>query len=239
MDLLSPSHSESMHATVSELIKGIISMSAPSPGAGITDGLQNGPASNLFARQLAKRENVERLVGYMLDDVSAAELDATGKVHTNGTSEGSVSPPPTASLVSETASADPVPIADLDSAISSGTHAISIIIELIRKNNSDYFEPYLFHTIRNRLIQVQQHMHMQRTEGREELEKAFNEMVDRMAVVHFRPMLEIMCDRMESFQKLLLKPRSSVSTQLDIFRPYLSLLFIPISAILYQQHSAP
>ena len=43
-------------------------MSEPSPGAGITDSFQNGPASNLFARQLAKRENIERLVGFMLDD---------------------------------------------------------------------------------------------------------------------------------------------------------------------------
>ena len=45
---------------------------------------------------------------------------------------------------------------DRQSCASSVTHAISIIIELIRKNNSDYFEPYLFHTLRNRLIHVQQ-----------------------------------------------------------------------------------
>lgn len=98
-----------------------------------------------------------------------------------------------------------------DSAISSGTHAISIIIELIRKNNSDYFEPYLFHTIRNRLIQVQQHLHVQSDEGRETLETAFNELVDRMGVVHLGPLLEIMCDRLERFQQLLHKPRSSVN----------------------------
>lgn len=208
-----------MHATVSELVKGIISMSAPSPGAGITDGLQNGPASNLFARQLAKRENIERLVGYMLDDPTGEQLQDTEKPHTNGTgAKSSSSPSPPASPAPVVSSPETTPVPDLDSAISSGTHAISIIIELIRKNNSDYFEPYLFHTLRNRLIQVQQHMHVESDEAREALEQAFNEMIDRMAVVHFGPMLEIMCDRLERFQRLLFKPRSSVSSLPAVFR---------------------
>ena len=44
--LLSPAHSSGMHTVVSELIKGIVSTASPSPGAGLTEGLQNGPASN-------------------------------------------------------------------------------------------------------------------------------------------------------------------------------------------------
>ncbi|KAI5989239.1 SIT4 phosphatase-associated protein-domain-containing protein [Pisolithus marmoratus] len=135
-----------VHAVVSELIKGIISMAAPSPGAGLTDGLQNLPASNRFARELARRESIDTLVGYILD------------------------------------------LPDVHSATSSVVHSISIIIELIRKNNSDYFEPYLFHTLRNRLIQ---------------------EMVDRMGVVHLGPLLEVMSERLPDFQRCLRQPRSS------------------------------
>jgi hypothetical protein len=40
------------------------------------------------------------------------------------------------------------------SCTSAVVHSIAIIIELIRKNNSDYFKPYLFYGLRNRLIQV-------------------------------------------------------------------------------------
>ena len=180
-------------------------MSEPSPGSGITDSFQNGPASNLFARQLAKRENIERLVGFMLDDFEfEMELQKASMPSAEPDSkDGEASAEALGSPHSPS-------LPNSDSAISSGTHAISIIIELIRKNNSDYFEPYLFHTLRNRLIQVQQHLHVQSDEGREALEKTFNELVDRMGVVHLGPLLEIMCDRLERFQQLLHKPRSSV-----------------------------
>lgn len=200
-----------MHSVVSELVKGIISMSAPSPGAGLTDGHQTGPASNLFARQLSRKENVEKLVGFMLDDISfEMQLKAEAKsyeinghsTHSAGTYDASKP------LENQPLGSPPIP--NLETALSAGTHAISILIELIRKNNSDYFEPYLFHTLRNRLIQVQQHMHVQSDSGREALEQAFDEMVDRMGVVNLGPMLEIMCERLERFQQLLHKPRSSV-----------------------------
>ena len=198
-----------MHAVVSELVKGIISMAAPSPGAGITDGMQNGPASNLFARHLAKRENIEKLVGFMLDDFSfEMEVIEAKKKLINGSSTNTDSKPAEPSPVSVSKTLRTTP--SIETATSSGTQSISIIIELIRKNNSDYFEPYLFHTIRNRLIQIQQHLHVQSDESREALEQAFVEMTNRMGVVHLGPLLEIMCDRLERFQQLLHKPRSAV-----------------------------
>ena len=211
VDLLSPYHSSSVHSAVSELIKGIIIMSAPSPGAGVTEGLQNGPASNLFARQIAQKESIEKLVGYMLDDppLEIESVNETNTSSTNSSQSDSTESPDSSFSSSDFHSTSPV--LNIDTATSSGINAISIIIELIRKNNSDYFEPYLFHTLRNRLIQVQQHMHVQSEDGREALEHAFNEMVDRMGVVHLGPMLEIMCDRLGKFQQLLHKPRFSVS----------------------------
>ncbi|KAH9952025.1 SAPS-domain-containing protein [Amylocystis lapponica] len=190
IDLLSPAYSSDMHTVVAELIKGIISMAAPSPGAGISDG-NNGPASNRFARELAHRDSVAKLVSYILCEFGPPRSDDA---------EGDVSPP------ANTEARDSLP--DPEYAASSVVQSICIIIELIRQNNSDYFEPYLFHTLRNRLIQVQQQLQMNTEGGREALERAMAEMVNRMGVVHLGPVLDIMCDRLGALQKFLSKPRS-------------------------------
>ncbi|OBZ65736.1 Extragenic suppressor of kinetochore protein 1, partial [Grifola frondosa] len=196
IDLLSPEHSSDMHTVVAELIKGIISMSAPSPAAGLSE-LNSPPASNRFARELAHRDNVSKLVGYILcdfqstpvpEDQDPASMNACSNVET----KSKPSSPPL----------DPV------SASSSVVQSICIIIELIRQNNSDYFEPYLFHTLRNRLIQVQQQLQMNTEGGRETLERAMKEMVNRMGVVHLGPVLDIMCDCLDRLQEFLREPRS-------------------------------
>ena len=194
--MLSPSHSSDMQSVVSELIKGMISMASPSPGAGLTDNLQNGPASNRFARELARHDNVSKLVDYILADYGpepdedlndAMEESRTPKIQTLPTSTSSAS---------------------------SVVLSISIIVELIRKNNSDYFEPYLFHTLRNRLIQIQQHLQTRSDDGRETLEQAMKEMVDRMGVVHLGAVLQIISERLDVFQQYLRKPRSTVRSPL-------------------------
>ncbi|KAI0736702.1 SAPS-domain-containing protein, partial [Fomitopsis betulina] len=195
IDLLSPAYSPDMHTVVAELIKGIISMAAPSPGAGLAENQV--PPSNCFARELAHRDNVSKLGSYILCDFgpmpSPESSEATEKPHsaqhTPTTSSMQIKPDP-------------------ECAASSVVQSICIIIELIRQNNSDYFEPYLFHTLRNRLIQVQQHLQMNRQGGREALEAAFNEMVNRMGVVHLGPLLEIMCDKLDALQNYLRHPRS-------------------------------
>jgi serine/threonine-protein phosphatase 6 regulatory subunit 3 len=199
IDLLSPTQSSDMQTVVSELIKGIISMASPAPGAGLTEGLQNGPASNRFARELAHRNSVSKLVDYILADFGPDLEEAFTTT-------------PDASMTEEASTPKIGPrLPNSQSSASSVVHSISIIIELIRKNNSDYFEPYLFHTLRNRLIQVQQHLQAHTEDGRETLEKAMKEMVDRMGVVHLGSVLEIMCERLDAFQKYLREPRSMVS----------------------------
>ncbi|KAI6036028.1 SIT4 phosphatase-associated protein-domain-containing protein [Pisolithus microcarpus] len=195
-----------VHAVVSELIKGIISMAAPSPGAALTDGLQNLPASNLFARELARRESVDTLVGYILYEFK--EQPSTERYADDGQHSDH----------SNTLGHD---LPDIHSATSSVVHSISIIIELIRKNNSDFFEPYLFHTLRNRLMQVQQQLHGT-DNGREILENAMREMVDRMGVVHLGPLLDVMSERLPDFQRYLRQPRSSqgpVPTTVGLIQP--------------------
>lgn len=195
-DLLAPHHTCDVHTIVAEFIKNIITMATPSPSAGITDSLQSGPASNRFARELAQSDNILKFMSYILYDFGPGRNVALEDDE----------PDPTGDLDEPSATRLPT----LDSATSSVVQSISIIIELIRKNNSDYFEPYLFHTLRNRLIQIQQHLHSQTEDGREELEHAMQEMVDRMGVVHFGPLLEMMCKRMEELQRLLRSPRSLI-----------------------------
>ncbi|KAF7300922.1 hypothetical protein MKEN_01319000 [Mycena kentingensis (nom. inval.)] len=102
----------------SQSIKGIISMSTPAPGPGMAE-LHAAPASNLFTHQLASEESVAALVGYMMADFP---------------------PPP----VEPDADIDALP--NRASCTSSVVHSIAIVIELICKNNSNYFELYLFNT---------------------------------------------------------------------------------------------
>ena len=201
--LLSPNYSPSIHTIVSDLLKTIISLATPSPGAGITEGLHSGPASNLLVRELASKKRAETLVGYMLSEFSREACKT-----------------PTASNPKETKTDDhglehetddcSLPSPTYDSSISSIVQSMGLLVELIRKNNSDYFEPYLFHTLRNRLIQVQQHSHLTGDDVREALEGVMKEMVDRMGVVHLGPMLQILAERLGEFQKYLRVPRSSV-----------------------------
>ncbi|KAF6763649.1 SIT4 phosphatase-associated protein-domain-containing protein [Ephemerocybe angulata] len=237
LDLLSPQHTTEVHSIVTELIKGIISMATPSPAAGITDAHSNGPASNRFARELAKRETITKLLSFMLynfdslpDEAKPAEAGAPelkGKEkgaqevgvpsssssttlsspnQNGGEKKGELGDASAGESVPPVASAPTVP--NRDSATSSVVHSIAVVIELIRKNNSDYFEPYLFHTLRNRLIQVQQQSHSQGEDTRIALEETMKEMVNRMGVVHLGPVLELMCDNLGEFHKFLKEPRS-------------------------------
>jgi len=192
-NLLSPNHTPSVHSVVTDLIKNIISMATPSPAAGLTDGLQNIPASNRFARELAAKESISKLSEYMLHDFLPESHDTEAPEYEVQDDEGGTLAHPT-----------------FESSISSVTHSIAVVVELIRKNNSDYFEPFLFHTLRNRLIQVQQHSQLSGEDIRGSLEQVMAEMVNRMGVVHLGPVLEVLASRISDFQKYLKAPRSLV-----------------------------
>ncbi|TFK68279.1 SAPS-domain-containing protein [Pluteus cervinus] len=196
IDLISPEHTSDVHTVVAELIKGIISMAAPSPGVGLTEGLQNGPASNRFARELAHKDSIAKLISYILNDYNALKNGSTTEDKTKTIEHDIIS-------IDDENPHLPTP----ETVSSSVIHSICIIIELMRKNNSDFFEPYLFHILRNRLIQVQQHLHGDTEDNRNTLEQAMKEMVDKMGVVHLGPLLEVMCEKLVALQDLLKTPR--------------------------------
>lgn len=194
IELLSPNYTPSFHAVVADLIKTIISMATPSPGAGLTEGLQNGPASNRFARELATKDSITKLANYILTEFSADSCNATPTDQGfNEEIDGKLTFP------------------TFESNTSSVVQSIAVVVELIRKNNSDYFEPYLFHTLRNRLIHVQQQSQLTGEDIRAALEQVMKEMVHRMGVVHLGPVLEVLSARLHQFQKYLQAPRSVVS----------------------------
>jgi serine/threonine-protein phosphatase 6 regulatory subunit 3 len=247
VDRLSPRYPSSVHLVVADLLKGIISVASPSPGSfsvnGTHDGGPAGPVTNRFVRELASTAIVETMVGFMLDEtpfgspveevLRASEEKQKARaakektlVVPSGLPGAPVDSEPVPSSPTDSASdyTDRPTLPSAESATSSLTQIISIFVELIRKNNSDYFEPYLFHTLRNRLMQIQQHhldeMHelgadmdsSQRVqEEREMLERGMADMVDHLGIVHLGRFLRILSNRLPDFQELLRRPRSLVS----------------------------
>ncbi|KAG9051568.1 hypothetical protein FS837_004078 [Tulasnella sp. UAMH 9824] len=201
IDLMSPTQKPDVHLVAADFLKGIIALSSPSPSSfpvnPTTMSISGEPASvlpisNKLARELARRDAIIKLVDYALTPLE--------KVPTStGPTEEAKEPDVSAT----------------ESAVSSLTCIIPIFIELIRKNNSDFFEPYLFHTLRNRLIQIRQQQQYSREDitedqGREELENAMKEIAEHMGLVHLGELITIIGSRLEDFQKLLKAPRTSI-----------------------------
>ncbi len=203
------------------MLKGIIVMCAPSP-ANANDS-QVVLVPNRFPRQLVSEELVQSLVSFMLDD--ATDTNPTGAQHPLSTtpsgSRGDGADSDSVSSSSAASDYHSVVSTTTERSTSSLLQVASVIIEIMRKNNSDFFEPYLFHTLRHRLIQVQQQYipTIIRTsydpqkceeEDREILEQTMASMVGQMGIVHFGGLLEILSDRLPEFQALLKTPRSFV-----------------------------
>ncbi|KAG8735592.1 hypothetical protein FRC12_018000 [Ceratobasidium sp. 428] len=243
VDRLSPRYPSTVHLVVADLLKGIISVASPSPGSfsvnGTHDGGPAGPVTNRFVRELASTTIVDTMVGFMLDETpfgqpveetlriaEEKQKEKAGKEKTlavpSGLPGAPVQPNTQPSLADSTSDyTDRPALPNAESATSSLTQIISIFVELIRKNNSDYFEPYLFHTLRNRLMQIQQQhldeMHKlgadmdtaQRVqEERDMLERGMADMVDHLGIVHLGRFLRILSNRLPDFQELLRRPRS-------------------------------
>jgi hypothetical protein len=114
---------------------------------------------------------------------------------------------------------------------SSFCQSITILIELIRKNNSDYSEPYLFHSIRNRLMGMQQRKVENRfqakeksevddshtssleedAQDRQDMEDTMAEMSEKLGIVHLGPLLSQISNRIGDLQSVIKDPRHVVS----------------------------
>lgn len=245
VDLLAPNYSVDIHNTVSELLKAIIALSAPSPaalnqgqsqelGGGLGESQENAAGiNNRLVRELASESIVRKMVGYMLDSqlprqlhrrltdvadeqlsqlsvqdlkkpsqradaslstleedvVSSSALDdddddesfarplnprefpasesrSPGQFDHRGSTAtvrpDNLFPPvsaPTVPITSETCSSTLVT-------------CIGVFIELIRKNNSDYFEQHLLRTLHNHLVKRQSELTEKRLQKKENEEAA-------------------------------------------------------------------
>jgi serine/threonine-protein phosphatase 6 regulatory subunit 3 len=174
VEKLSPYHPPPIHVVAADLIKSIIVLNAPNSSQ-VTDGFQS-PSSNQFATELAAETNVRKLLAFILDQ----DNKDTGSTSTaNG-------------------------LPDQQSRTSSRVTSTNILLELIRKNNSDDSESYLFHTLRNRLIQVQQSFDGLSSENpRATLERAMTDMTEKNGVVQLRNLLSIASERLEDLKNIL------------------------------------
>ncbi|KAJ8092425.1 sporulation-induced protein [Marasmius tenuissimus] len=195
IDLLAPSHPSDTQQIAADMLNAIIAMATPSPGAAVmAEQPQVGLASNLFARELARPEYISRLIVYIFQDFASDRN-------------------PSLADEDDEAESDKQALPKFEYASSSAVLAMGVVSELIRKNNSDYFEPYLFHTLRHRLLQVQNQQVQDQVprdseDSREGLERAMKEMVDRMGVVNLNYLLEVLGDRTETLMRYLGTPRS-------------------------------
>ncbi|KAF8759787.1 SAPS protein [Rhizoctonia solani] len=179
----------------------------------------NGPVTNRFVRELASTNIVEIMVGFMLDEAPFGHpveevLQAAEQRQRDAPKEVTLTVP---SGLAGPPGIGPRPTVPTPTPPSESTSS-----QLIRKNNSDYFEPYLFHTLRNRLMQIQQQhldeMHelgldmdderVQEERERERLERGMADMVDHLGIVHLGRFLRILAKRLPDFQELLRRPRS-------------------------------
>lgn len=117
-----------------------------------------------------------------------------------------------------------------------------VFIELIRKNNSDYFEQHLFHTLRN-YLQMRQHEISDTAKGIQphqkyemtledlqfddnadigSMEQAMSEISEKMGIVNLGPLLQIVSERipdMQTMMSALPAGTSLVSTSVGLIEP--------------------
>ena len=165
-----------------------------------------------------------------LVEVDLQEGDAKDTVD-----EVPVGEPPQENIKDSRYSFDPYRVEKLPSPASSSSsfcQSITILIELIRKNNSDYSEPYLFHSIRNRLMGMQQRKVENRfqakeksemddshtssleedAQDRQDMEDTMAEMSEKLGIVHLGPLLSQISDRIGDLQSVIKDPRHVVSS---------------------------
>lgn len=245
VDLLAPNYSVDIHNTVSELLKAIIALSAPSPaalnqgqgqelGGGLGELQENAAGiNNRLVRELASEPIVRKMVGYMLDsqlprqlhrrltdvadeqlsqlslqdlkkpsqrrDASLSTLEedvvSSSAVDDDDDDESFARPlNPREFPASESrspgqfdhrgstatvrpdnlfppVSAPTVPITS-ETCSSTLVTCIGVFIELIRKNNSDYFEQHLLRTLHNHLVKRQSELTEKRLQKKEDEEAA-------------------------------------------------------------------
>jgi serine/threonine-protein phosphatase 6 regulatory subunit 3 len=198
--MLSPTHDSRTHQAALDLIKTLIRLSAFSPTPGRKEIMVL--SSNRLSREIVSPHNS----GIMTENLFRGTAPSLLHLYNHRPIESLSSP-----------SIDD-PAFEIEPTVSSFLTTAATVMELIRLNNSDYFEQYLFHTAREQLIQVQQEAAKTgNTDCREALEKAMEDVMSKVGLVNLTSLLDGICDSLHLFQALLKKPRSSVRTRIYLW----------------------
>ncbi|KAK8854680.1 hypothetical protein IAR55_003419 [Kwoniella newhampshirensis] len=232
LELLSPHHPPTTHVIAAEVLKSIITLCAPTPfnphGGNAMEqqagqGVQPpGTRDNRLIRELISEASVDTMIGFMLNNIELTDKDWKGLNSEPDNDAEGLSP------------ADPFvvhPLPSVASATSSLSHICNILVEVIRRNNSDFSEPHLFHTLRNRLMSVRmkpndnggQENDIPGDDGnqvgseteqeieekeRRNMEEALVDMSSKMGIVHLGHLLDAISDRFGDLHRFVLQPRS-------------------------------
>ncbi|KAK4704808.1 hypothetical protein P7C70_g1404, partial [Phenoliferia sp. Uapishka_3] len=203
--MLSPSNSlgKQGHVAAEELLRGVIELCSAAPGPGVgqvsqSQQQQDGPEwrENGLARQLADDRAVKMLVDWMLADVGDANNN-----------------PAAHDTPSRRESLDPGFLLDTtrlrDLRTSSLIQSISVLVDLIRKNNSDFVEQQMLTWARRK-----EQEHADRTRIEAEGSRLVHEIShtseeDRgPSLVDLGALLSTVAHRLQGFQLLVRSPRS-------------------------------
>jgi SIT4-associating protein SAP185/190 len=199
---LSPHHPPTSHVIAADLLKITISICAPkthsfNPDGGNAEEQAGGGQSkdNRLIRDMVSESNVATMMGFMLDDLELSDQDW----------KGTDSP------------SDPFivhPLPSISSASSSLTQICAILVEVIRRNNSDFSEPHLFHTLRNQLMTIKSQQLSSgavNVDNRESMEAIMAELAPKLGIVHLGAVIAQITARFNQLFAFLLEPRSQVS----------------------------
>jgi hypothetical protein len=210
VSLLSPRYSLDTHSAVSEFLRTVIGFSsnananalevdaaiAPNGAAGTPSGKPAqeydrapGFASNRILRELASEDMLSKTLGFVLDGCGGDSSVAPS------TSTSPLTPSP-------------------ETRTSSLVNGISVLVDLIRKNNSDFSEQQVLGYFRKWVLE---------RERQEAFGVKSNEAPDAgPTVIQLGHVLVVVSDRLAEFQSLLRRPRSSVRRfvfESGLFRP--------------------
>lgn len=171
-------------------------------------------ASNRLLRDLASAETIDVLLIYMLDGESPSvspsipfstvtlQESTPSPKPSNGVEEADDAPTPRPPLQSlPSSSPERESQLDQDSVTSSLIHSASILIDLIRKNNSDFTEQQILNVLRK---QAREDDLASGSFARAKQTRT------GPSVVHLDAMLAAIASRMSDFQRLLRRPRTSI-----------------------------
>lgn len=158
--------------------------------------------NNTLVRELASQATMDTLLGYMLD----VQPSDTAEAETTISQENSSITPTDSKFPAPQASSPRR--APAEAITSSLLNSLTVIIDIIRKNNSDFTELQIFHFL-ERVANASEGDERIGLEG--EGEEGFGMQDHGPSLVDLEPLLRSLTSRLEGLNRLLTHPRSNIS----------------------------